>query len=119
VPCSRCSPSRLSRIIDRARTLEAQLAAGSPSAATNAHAQLAALARRAQLISRAITLCTITAFARLRRDRDAVPGSLRELRYLGARGPVFRYRHVTFFAGLLFFLREIFVATANLRIGPH
>jgi len=26
---------------------------------------------------------------------------------------------VTFFAGLLFFLREIFVATANLRIGPH
>ena len=26
---------------------------------------------------------------------------------------------VTFFANLLFFLREIFVATAKLRIGPH
>ncbi|HXL34245.1 MAG TPA: DUF2721 domain-containing protein [Gemmatimonadales bacterium] len=26
---------------------------------------------------------------------------------------------VAFFAGLLFFLREIFIATANLRIGPH
>jgi hypothetical protein len=24
-----------------------------------------------------------------------------------------------FFTGLLFFLREIFVATASLRIGPH
>jgi len=26
---------------------------------------------------------------------------------------------VAFFAGLLSFLREIFIATANLRIGPH
>jgi len=26
---------------------------------------------------------------------------------------------VAFFAGLVFFLREIFIATANLRIGPH
>lgn len=26
---------------------------------------------------------------------------------------------LTFFAGLVLFLREIFVATANLRIGPH
>src|SRR5439155_1557944 len=31
--------------------------------------------------------------ARLRRDRDAVPGSLRELRHVRARGPVFRRRH--------------------------
>ncbi len=111
--------SRLSRIIDRARTLEAQLAAGAPSAATNAHAQLAALARRAQLISRAITLCTITALLVC-----AVIATL----FLGAFAsfdtsvPValfFVTAMVTFFAGLLFFLREIFVATANLRIGPH
>ena len=26
---------------------------------------------------------------------------------------------VALFAGLLSFLREIFIATANLRIGPH
>lgn len=26
---------------------------------------------------------------------------------------------LAFFAGLLSFLREIFLATANLRIGPH
>ena len=111
--------NRLSRIIDRARTLEAQLAAGSASAATNAHAQLAALASRAQLISRAITLCTITALLVC-----AVIATL----FLGAFAtfdtsvPValfFVAAMVTFFAGLLFFLREIFVATANLRIGPH
>jgi len=111
--------SRLSRIIDRARTLEAHLAAGSASATSNVHAQVAPLARRAQLISRAITLCTITALLVC-----AVIATL----FLGAFAsfdtsvPValfFVTAMVTFFAGLLFFLREIFVATANLRIGPH
>jgi len=111
--------NRLSRIIDRGRTLEAQLAASSPNAAANLHVELAALARRAQLISRAITLCTITALLIC-----AVIATL----FLGAFAsfdtsvPValfFVTAMVAFFAGLLFFLREIFVATANMRIGPH
>jgi len=110
--------SRLSRIIDRARTLEGQLTARPPNATGPLQAQLAALARRAQLISHAITLCTITALLVC-----AVIATL----FLGAFAsfdtsvPValfFVTAMVTFFAGLLFFLREIFVATANLRIGP-
>ena len=111
--------NRLSRIIDRGRTLETRLAGTPGDAATRVQEELAALARRAQLISRAITLCTITALLIC-----AVIATL----FLGAFAsfdtsvPValfFVTAMITFFAGLLFFLREIFVATANLRIGPH
>ena len=111
--------NRLSRIIDRGRALETQLAGHPGDAATRIQAELGALHRRAQLISRAITLCTITALLVC-----AVIATL----FLGAFAsfdtsvPValfFVAAMVTFFAGLLFFLREIFVATANLRIGPH
>jgi hypothetical protein len=51
---------RLSRVIDRARLLEAKLLAGSADEKT-LHAQLATLSRRAKLVSRSITLCTATA----------------------------------------------------------
>ena len=111
--------SRLSRLIDRGRTLDAQLAASPPDAAARIHAELAALSRRARLIGRAITLCTVTALLVC-----AVIATL----FLGAFAlfdtsvPVallFVAAMVAFFAGLLFFLREIFIATANLRIGPH
>jgi hypothetical protein len=111
--------NRLSRIIDRGRTLEAQLAASLPDGAAHIHAQLAVLSRRAKLISRAITLCTITALLVC-----AVIATLFLAAFAGfdAWVPValfFVAAMVAFFAGLLFFLREIFVATATLRIGPH
>ena len=112
--------NRLSRIIDRARALEAQLPSLAPETAPPLHTELATLSRRAKLISGSITLCTTTALlvcavivtgflgvVFLRID-ISVPVAL-----------LFVAAMVTFFAGLVLFLREIFVATANLRIGPH
>jgi hypothetical protein len=112
--------NRLSRIIDRARALEAQLPSLAPEATRPLHRELATLSRRAKLISGSIALCTTTALlvcavivtgflgvVFLRID-IAVPVAL-----------LFVTAMVTFFAGLVLFLREIFVATANLRIGPH
>jgi len=52
--------NRLSRIVDRARGLEEQLA-GHPGKAPALHADLAVLARRARYINVAISLCTIAA----------------------------------------------------------
>ena len=52
--------NRLSRIVDRARTLEARLE-GHPGQAPQLHADLAVLARRAHYINVAISLCTIAA----------------------------------------------------------
>jgi hypothetical protein len=50
--------SRLGRIIDRARVLEAMLNAPSPKMLAVLRNDLATLSRRAKLISFAITLCT-------------------------------------------------------------
>jgi hypothetical protein len=111
--------NRLARIIDRSRALTAQLTASPPDGVARIHEELAALSRRATLINRAITLCTITALLVC-----AVIATL----FLGVFGhfdtsvPVallFFAAMIAFFAGLLSFLREIFLATANLRIGPH
>jgi hypothetical protein len=52
--------NRLSRIVDRARALEAQLA-GHPSEAPHLHGDLAVLSRRADYINIAISLSTIAA----------------------------------------------------------
>ena len=111
--------NRLSRIIDRARTLEERLATSPPDLAAQIHAQLAALARRAQLISRAITLCTITALLVCAVIATLFLGAFARFDTSVPVAMFFVAAMVTFFAGLLFFLREIFVATANLRIGPH
>lgn len=112
--------SRLSRIIDRARALEAQLTGAMPEAAHTLHGELATLSRRAKLISGSIALCTGTALlvcvvivtgflgvVFLRTD-ISMPVAL-----------LFVAAMVTFFFALVLFLREIFLATVNLRIGPH
>jgi hypothetical protein len=83
------------------------------------HAELTTLARRARHISHAIILCTVTALLVC-----AVIATL----FVGAFGgfdasvPVallFVAAMIAFIAGLLFFLREISIATARLRIGPY
>jgi hypothetical protein len=112
--------NRLGRIIDRARVLESQLRGVVPEAMAPLHRELGSLSRRAKLMNRSITLCTITALlicavivtgflgvVFLRVD-ISMPMAL-----------LFVTAMVSFFAGLVLFLREIFVATASLRIGPH
>lgn len=111
--------NRVGRIIDRARVFEANLASASPETAAQLEAKLRLLSRRAKSINYAITLCTTTALlvcavivtiflgAFMRFDAS-IPIALL---FIGAM--------LAFFVGLLFFLHEIFVATANLRIGIH
>lgn len=109
--------SRLSRVIDRARALEGRLESASPATVTTLHAELAVLARRARLVGRAIRLCTATALlictviavlflsAFVRFD-TSIPIAV-----------LFITAMTTFFFGLLWFLREISLATASRRIG--
>jgi hypothetical protein len=111
--------NRLGRIIDRARVLEEKLDDASAEILAALRADLAVLSRRAKLISRAITLCTTTALlvctviavlflsAFLRFDAT-IPVAL-----------LFIAAMSTFFLGLVWFLREIYVATVSLRIGPR
>jgi len=111
--------NRLGRIIDRARVLEERLDNASTELHPALRTDLATLSRRAKLISSAITLCTATALlvctviavlflsAFLRFDLS-IPLAL-----------LFIAAMLAFFLGLLWFLREIYVATVNLRIGPR
>ena len=111
--------NRLGRIIDRARVLEAKLDGAAAEILTGLRADLAILSRRAKLINRAITLCTTTALlvctviailflsAFLRFDASLSVALL----FIAAMS--------TFFFALVWFLREIYLATVNLRIGPR
>jgi len=111
--------NRLGRIIDRARLLEAKLEAAHPEDAEKLHTNLATLSLRAKLIGRAITLCTITA---LLVCTVIVILFLGDFLHFDTSIPVallFIIAMILLVLGLLWFLREIFVATARLRIGPH
>ena len=111
--------NRLGRIIDRARMLEEKLDRAVPELIATVRADLGVLSRRAQLIYRAITLCTTTAL--LICTVIALLFLSASLRF-DARIPVtilFVAAMATFFLGLVWFLREIYLATVSLRIGPH
>lgn len=112
--------NRLARVIDRARLLEARLDGTNTNEPRGraTRRELHTLARRAKLISHAITLCTVTAllictviavlFTSAFISFDAtIPVAL-----------LFIAAMLAFFFGLLWFLREIFLATRNMRIGP-
>jgi len=111
--------NRLGRVIDRARVLEERLEGASAEYLATLRADLAVLSRRAKLIGRAITLCTMTALlvctviavlflsAFLQFDASIPVASL----FIAAM--------LCFFLGLLWFLREIYLATKSLRIGSR
>ena len=111
--------NRLARVVDRARRVEDRLASDESTSTDRAGAErdLAVMSRRARFINGAITLCTITALFVC-----AVVAAMFTGAFLGFNAAIpvavlFVAAMTTFFVGLLFFLREIFLATANLRIG--
>ena len=110
--------NRLARVIDRARLLESWLETH-PSEAAAVHSQLATLARRAKLVGNAITLCTVTALLICAVIAMLFLGAFLRFDASVTVALLFIAAMLAFFTGLLFFLREIFVATTNLRIGPH
>lgn len=111
--------ARLGRAIDRARVLEAELPNAAGARAERIHRELDALSRRARLIGKGlalsvtcallVTLLLILAFV------DAfVP---LDLSYVLAAA--FVAALLAFSGALMTFLREVQIATENLRIGPH
>jgi hypothetical protein len=109
--------NRLSRIVDRARTLEERLESH-PGSAKHVHADLAVLARRARYINVAISLCAIAAllvalvvvtlFANAFLASEL--GVVIALEFVGAM--------VCLSAAFITFFVEVRLATSALRIGP-
>lgn len=111
--------NRLARIVDRARALENRLHAIAPGELEQSHESLRLYSRRATLINRAITFCTITACLICAVVVTLFVGAFYEFNASVTVAALFVVAMLCFFTGLLFFLREIFVATQTLRIGPR
>lgn len=110
--------TRLARIIDRARTLESLLRNNADDASCAIRGELATLARRARLVNRAITLCVTSAFLVCTIIVVLFVEAFYAFNLPALIAFLFVAAMLALISGLLFFLIEIRVTTASLRIGP-
>ena len=111
--------SRLARIVDRARGLEARLPVAGEDETREIHRVLSVTSRRARLMNRAITLGTVAALL-----VAAVVALLFAAAFLTFPiGPTIAMAFVVCMSALVgslwCFLLEVRVATEALRFGPH
>ncbi len=111
--------NRLSRIIDRARLVEGKLESAPPDMLPTHHSHLDTLSQRAKLINRAIALSTATALLVCTVIAILFLGDFLQFNIALPVALLFITAMLLLVLALVSFLREIFVATANLRIGPH
>jgi hypothetical protein len=111
--------NRLSRIIDRARKLEEQERAAPGGVAPELHAELRHLSQRARLINWAISLDTLCALCICALIAALFIGSSVSIGFARVVTVLFILSMAALFLSLLCFLREIYVATQGLRIGPQ
>jgi hypothetical protein len=104
---------RLARVIDRAR--EVSFKTDEPDETAELTALRDMLAIRAKLIQRGIVLCTIAAIMICGLIGMMFIDALLERSLARAIAMVFVAAMVTIMTGLIYFLREVFIATASLR----
>lgn len=109
--------NRLARIVDRARVLEARPDHPDEALQARLHGDLAVLSLRAKLVNRALTLCTSCALLICLVIVALFASPVLDLDLSGLIAFLFIAAMAAFIGALLYFLREIFVATASLRIG--
>ena len=106
--------NRLARIVDRARVLEAR---PHDPADSRTHADLLALGSRAKMVNRALTLCTICAILIALVIVALFVSPMLDVDLSGLIALLFIAGLAAYVLALVTFLREIFLATASLRIG--
>jgi hypothetical protein len=108
--------NRVARIVDRARELEKRLA-GVDDASSRDHRELRVLARRARLINMAITFTVLAALLVCVSIGGLFLDAYWQRSLTSLVAWIFGVSLVALIVGLGLFLREIYVATATLRIG--
>jgi hypothetical protein len=109
--------ARIGRIIDRARVMEAQLPGADALAAADLHARLRVLSRRASLINRAIALCVVCGLLVSLVVAALFVSSALRIDLALPIAVVFVVALLSLAAAMLYFLREVFIATAALSFG--
>lgn len=111
--------TRLSRVIDRARVLEARFAELGPREQEHAKAELATLSRRGKVIHRAVTAGVGAALSVCLLIISAFIGYLTNSN-LGLVVATFFIVAMGLFAfSLVSFLREVFLSLDSLKFGKH
>ena len=109
--------NRVARIIDRARMLEGRVPDASPARQAALHDEIRVLAVRARLMYRAITLCTVCALLICGVVISLFLGAFFRVDVSNVIGVLFIAGLTSLGLGLATFLREMNMATRNLRIG--
>jgi hypothetical protein len=110
--------SRLARIIDRGRALESGLIGASEPRRLELESELTTLCRRARLINRSISLVTTCGLLVSAVIAALFLGVFFDVDVSTPVGLVFIAAMLVLIGGLFTFLREVYVATHTLRIGP-
>lgn len=110
---------RLSRIVERARQLERSLLDEAADEGAPAHGQLRTLASRARWVNASISLCVTSAILVASVVMTLFASAFWGADYSGIVAGLFIAAMLALIIGLVFFMREIYVATSNLRIGVH
>lgn len=110
---------RLSRIVERARQLERSLLDEGAGEDAPAHRQLRTLASRARWINVSISLCVTSAILVASVVMALFASAFWGSDLSGVVAGLFIAAMLALIVGLVFFMREIYVATSNLRIGAH
>ena len=110
--------NRLARAVDRARTLEREVASATEQVGEQ-HKALDTLARRGRLLSYAIALCAICALLVSVVVVVLFLGESFNIRVAGMIEALFIAAMLSFIGAILLFLREVLISTASLRIGLH
>ena len=110
--------ARLGRIIDRGRRLEDRLAHSDDATLGELHAQFARLTRRARLMNGAISLATACALLISTVIVALFVGAMLRIDVGYVAAALFIAGMLALVGALLCFLREIYIATMHLRLGP-
>ncbi len=111
--------NRLGRIIDRARVLEKQLKEATAAEIARLHDELAILSKRASMIYIAVTLGVTSALLVCIVIATIFASVLLKINITIVVAIFFIAAMLVLIGALVAFLRDVFLATASLRIGPH
>lgn len=109
--------SRIGRIIDRARQMEDRLQGAAPEAASDLHERLRVLSKRATLINRAIGLCVLCGLLVSLVVAALFVTSALQIDLAAPIAIVFVVALLSLAAAMVYFLREVFIATGSLTFG--
>lgn len=109
--------SRLARVVDRARLMEAQLRDPAFVEAAEVRERLRVISIRTRLINKAIALCVLSALLVALVVVSLFVSSLLEIEVALPVAITFIVAMLSLAVALIYFLREIFIATAALRFN--